>query len=159
MKLIMHIMLSSKNIGIPALHISLSRIDYLKSFAETCVSVFPSDFPVILLLLSWLILSQVKNISHRNGSSWWRQGSHGRQAPTGTAMHVTARRCTAVLGCGDAHSPTTVWSSWFAPSLSFILGFSQFFHWIHINSDSCLNNSIVLLFINLCVNIIYSNCL
>lgn len=52
MKLIMHIMLSSKNIGIPALHISLSRIDYLKSFAEVCVSVLPNDFLVIQLLLS-----------------------------------------------------------------------------------------------------------
>lgn len=33
-------MLSSKNIGIPALHISLSRIAYLQSFAEACLPVF-----------------------------------------------------------------------------------------------------------------------
>lgn len=38
----------------------------------------------------------------------WRQGSHGLQAFTVTAMHVTAWRCTAVLGCQDTQSPATL---------------------------------------------------
>lgn len=82
------------------------------------------------------------------------------------SRHPQELQCMSLRGdalpCWAAGTPT-------APPQSGPLGlllhspsccvFSQFFHWIQINLDSYLNNSVLLLFINLCVDIIYSNCL